>query len=222
LPSPRNKLVADQLYLLILEYDALASMYQAKNYDQVAASRFVTRARASIERVGGGASAYQSASLAIFATSANNFWKAEQLAGVLESLRADVEAGYLNTQRELIHGALFADFLDMAQHLVEEGYKDAAAVIAGSSLEAHLRQLCAKAEIPAHDERDDTLVPRKAERLNADLTKGEVYSVQDQKNVTAWLALRNDAAHGHYERYTPQQVAIMIAGVRDFMTRNPA
>ncbi len=36
----------------------------------------------------------------------------------------------------------------MAEHLLDEGYKDAATVIAGSSLEPHLRQLCQKSGIP--------------------------------------------------------------------------
>jgi hypothetical protein len=44
----------------------------------------------------------------------------------------------------------------------------------------------------------------------------------DQKNVTAWLDLRNKAAHGHYEQYQKEQVALLISGVRDFITRNPA
>ena len=44
----------------------------------------------------------------------------------------------------LAHAEVFADFLEMAQHLLDVGYKDAAAVIAGSALEAHLRQLAVK------------------------------------------------------------------------------
>lgn len=58
--------------------------------------------------------------------------------------------------------------------------------------------------------------------VNADLAGARVYSSLDQKNVTAWLGLRNDAAHGHYNEYTGEQVALMLQGVRDFITRHPA
>jgi hypothetical protein len=44
----------------------------------------------------------------------------------------------------------------------------------------------------------------------------------DQKQVTAWAGLRNDAAHGNYGNYTDEQVKLMVAGIRDFISRNPA
>jgi hypothetical protein len=97
----------------------------------------------------------------------------------------------------------------MSKHLLDQGYKDAAAVIAGSSLEAHLRQLCAKAGVDTDTEAGS---PKKADRLNAELAGAEVYAKGDQKNVTAWLDLRNDAAHGHYDRYQGGQVALLISG----------
>ena len=64
--------------------------------------------------------------------------------------------------------------------------------------------------------------PKKADLLNSDLAKSNVYSKLDLKNVTAWLDLRNNAAHGKYDEYTREQVAVMISGIRDFLTRNPA
>jgi hypothetical protein len=55
--------------------------------------------------------------------------------------------------------------------------------------------------------------------MNADLTAVGAYTKLDQKNVTAWLDLRNKAAHGKYAEYQAAQVALMIAGIRDFITR---
>ena len=104
----------------------------------------------------------------------------------------------------------------MARHLLDSGYKDAAAVIAGSSLEAHLRQLAKRWDVEVGVE------PRKADAINADLAKADAYSKLDQKNVTAWLDLRNKAAHGQYAEYQKEQVALMIDGIRDFLTRCPA
>jgi hypothetical protein len=142
----------------------------------------------------------------------------EPLAGILIALRDDMSAGRLATIAELLHADIFADFLDMAQHLLDEGYKDAAAVIAGGVLEQHLRKLCVKHGLPtANGGR-----PKKADTLNSDLAGVAAYSKLDQKNVTAWLGLRNDAAHGNYAAYRPEQVGLLIQATRDFITRVPA
>lgn len=138
---------------------------------------------------------------------------------ILKALRADYVAGYLSSLTEIIHADLFGDFLEMADHLFDQGYKDPAAVITGSVLEEHLRKLCVKQGITVvqPDGR-----PKKADSLNAELAGANVYSKLDQKNVTAWLGLRNKAAHGEYAEYTKEQVALLIQSVRDFITRNPA
>ena len=60
---------------------------------------------------------------------------------------------------------------------------------------------------------------KKSDRLNADLAKAEVYSKLDQKQITAWLDLRNNAAHGKYGEYTEQQVNQLQSGVIEFMAR---
>jgi hypothetical protein len=96
--------------------------------------------------------------------------------------------------------------------------KNAAAVIAGSTLEVHIKQLCAKHSVSTQSNGK----PKKADTLNADLVKASAYSKLDQKNVTAWLGLRNDAAHGNYKEYDKQQVKLLINSIRDFITRNPA
>jgi len=142
-----------------------------------------------------------------------------QFYGVLLGLRDDINSGYIKNLIELIHGELFLDFLEMARHLLDEGYKDAAAVIAGSSLESQLRQLCSKNGIQTLDNNSK---PIKADRLNSDLTKASIYNKTDQKSVTAWLDIRNKAAHGRYGEYQKEQVSIMIDGIRDFINRNPA
>ena len=144
------------------------------------------------------------------------------MAGIISNLRADVEHGLVASVRELAHAEIFADFLEMADHLANEGYKDPAAVMAGGALESHLRQLCVKHGIDVERETDRTVVPKKADLLNSDLAKADVYEKLDQKSVTAWLDLRNKAAHAEYDGYTNDQVALMIQAIRDFLTRNAA
>lgn len=129
-----------------------------------------------------------------------------------------VRGRYVRTVAELVHAEVFSDFVEMAEHLLSEGYKDAAAVIVGSTLEGHLRQLCAKNSIAS----DVGGKAKKADQLNADLVGNSVYSKLDQKSITAWLDLRNKAAHGKYAEYSKEQVGLLVQGVRDFMARIPA
>lgn len=135
--------------------------------------------------------------------------------GSLRALRRDYEDGYLATVQGLIRGELFGDFIDMAEHLLEQGYKDPAAVLVCGVLEEHLRSLCTVRAI-------GTSVsgrPKKADAMNAELTASGAYNKLDQKNVTAWLDLRNKAAHAKYTEYTAEQVATMLLGIREFIAR---
>ncbi len=140
----------------------------------------------------------------------------------MKGLREDLVAGYLVSATELIHASTFADFLEMAEHLAGEGYKDAAAVIAGSSLEAHLRNLCVKNSIDLEVTTAKGITPKKADTMNGELGGANVYSKLDLKSVTAWLDLRNKAAHGKSTEYTHEQVNLLITSIRDFINRTPA
>ena len=115
------------------------------------------------------------------------------LLGIVIALRNDIQGGRTQAVVELIHADLFTDLLEMADHLLTEGYKNPAAVIAGSVLEVHLRQLATKHDVQVNEPRGQ---PKKTDVLNAELGRVTVYSKGDQKNITAWLHLRNSAAHG--------------------------
>jgi hypothetical protein len=140
----------------------------------------------------------------------------DELAGVLKALRADYEADYLQTFRELLHGETFSNFLDMATHLLSEGYKVAAAVIAGGVLEQHLRALCTKLGVSP--------VPSKLGNLNTALYRDppKAYSSHTMKQITAWADIRNSAAHGHYDEVDAKQVELMIDGIRLFVQSHAA
>jgi hypothetical protein len=143
----------------------------------------------------------------------------EAAISILEAIRAEVAGGWLFNIKALVTAEVFADFLSMAEHLLETGYKDPAAVMIGSVLEEHLRQLCLARQMNVDEEKDGRTAPKKADRLNADLAKNAAYSKLDQKLVTAWLDLRNNAAHGKYSLYTEEQVRHMAAGVVEFIAR---
>lgn len=144
---------------------------------------------------------------------------AERGLAILQAIRDEIAGGWLVTVKGMVAAELFSDFLDMAEHLLDRGYKDAAAVMIGSVLEEHLRQLCHRHSVDLYDEKDEKLISRKADRLNAELAKKSVYNSLDQKQIIAWLGLRNDAAHGKYDQYTAEQVKQLLDGVIGFMAR---
>jgi len=183
----------------------------------------VTRGIAAINQITGSTSVYAAEINRILVQTPKLHLHTSSIMGVVQALKNDIEAGYIQTLAELIHGELFADFLEMAQYLCEEGYKDAAAVITGSTLESHIRKLCNKTGVSIEQaDKDGNIRSVKADSLNSELAKADAYSKLDQKNVTAWLGLRNKAAHGQYSEYTADQVVLFFSGVRDFIARIPA
>ena len=142
--------------------------------------------------------------------------------GVLVQAKAEVLGGWTVTARGILSAEIFGDFLDMANYLLSEKYKDAAAVMIGSVLEEHLRQLARKNGVAVETTVGGKLIPKKADLLNADLAKAAVYGVLQQKSVTAWLDLRNRAAHGKYQEYPQKSVELMSQGVTQFMAQYPA
>lgn len=209
----------DQALQTYASYRASAKYDDLSDLQNEIKNEVLTLLAATIDRIAPPGSVYrQQADAAYKDFGRTNGHIAAILSGILRALKADYSAGRLQSFTELIHADLFSDFLEMAQHLLSEGYKDAAAVIAGSVLEGHLRQLCEKHGIATAANGK----PKKAEAINSDLVAAGVYQKLDQKNVTAWLGLRNCAAHGRYSEYTKDQVALFLRATGDFISRHAA
>ncbi len=148
--------------------------------------------------------------------SSQKFYQIEGGIQILLAIKKEVDNGWILSVKELLSSQIFADFLEMAEHLLEQGYKDASAVMIGSVLEGHLKFLSEKHNIDLTVIRNGESIPKKADTLNADLRKADIYNALRQKSVTAWLDLRNKAAHGQYTEYSLDQVKLMYSGVLDF------
>src|SRR5262245_17733188 len=146
-----------------------------------------------------------------------------QLTVVLTSLKTVYEHGLLESMDELVHADLFGDFLEMARYLLDSGYKDPAAMLAGAVLEEHLRKLCLKNGIPITtvDARGDAK-QKVINSLNTDLYRKPVYPKPEMQQVTAWAGIRNSADHALFHEYTKEQVDGMVQGILGFITRYPA
>lgn len=108
-----NKTTAlHQLDIVLAEWErrkSLSSSPAATNSEIVK-----PRMRSVIKRLAPAGSAYHTE-----ARADNEF----TLAGVVKALRADYEAGFLQTYRELLNADLFSDFLSMADFLLQDGMR---------------------------------------------------------------------------------------------------
>lgn len=142
-----------------------------------------------------------------------------QVQGVALTIKHDVENGLISSIKGLLQAEIFANFLEIGEHLLSEGYKDAAAVTIGAVLEDGLRELCKKNNI---DITKPNGSPLTIEPLNTELAKNEVYSKLTQKQITSWAHIRNKAAHGQYNEYDKSQVEMMLLFVQGFAEQHLA
>jgi hypothetical protein len=214
---------------LTAQIDKLLSEYQSlrirSKHDDLSdleyeIDSYIVRLRAGIERLAPNPSTYMEE---MKATADNprssNSLKLRVYRGILNALRADITEGWLERITELLHADTFADFIGQSIELCSKDYDNAAAVVAGSALEAHIRLLCEKHGISTASPSGRHMA---ADRMNAELAKASVYNSLQQKAVASWQALRNAAAHGEYDKYTKEQVVNMVNSVRDFVLRYPA
>jgi hypothetical protein len=143
----------------------------------------------------------------------NNYRHVSELLGVLKGVQHEIKVGLVADIRRLLQAEIFADFLEMAEHLLSEGYKDAAAVILGGVLEDSLRKLAVSSNIGTTTPAGKSLT---IDPLNASLAKAGTYNALVQKQITSWANLRNDAAHGHFEKYDATNVRQMLGFVEKF------
>lgn len=136
-----------------------------------------------------------------------------EMSGIINAIKDDFEKGLLVNIRHLLQAEIFADFLEMSEYLLNENYKDAAAVIIGSVLEDSLRKLATANGINILTPNDKYLT---LEPLNIELAKNNVYDKLIQKQITSWGDLRNKAAHGRYNEYDRDQVKMMLLFVQKF------
>ena len=160
------ELLKKQLEEVIAEYE---SLHADEGPSATRLANLRTRCIAAIERASGRNSTY-SRQIAEIAKRGDRIpFQVGRQMGVAMALLSDIQNNYLRTFEEQVHGDLFGDFLDMAAQLIRTREKDAAAVLAGTTLEVHIRQLCEKHGVKIRSGKST----KRAGTLNAELvTKG--------------------------------------------------
>ncbi len=138
-------------------------------------------------------------------------YEAECGLAILRAAKEDIEGGYLQKVETLVSASVFTDFLDMAEHLLTNGYKDPAASLVGAVLEDGLRRICAKNNLAVKS--DDNI-----SSLNQKLADKSVYNRLQQREIEVWNKLRDYADHGHFDEYKSDDVKNMLAGVSKFLS----
>ncbi len=128
---------------------------------------------------------------------------------ILRAAEDDLKNGFLITIKQLVQADVFDSELEQAKSLLQNGYKNAAAVIAGTVLETAIKEICLNNGIE--------LDRKKLTHLNDELAKAGIYNKLQQKQITALADIRNNAAHGDYDQFTQEHVERMIEDIEKFL-----
>jgi hypothetical protein len=133
--------------------------------------------------------------------------------GILQAVREDIRGGYLARIESLVSADIFNDFLEMADYLITQGYKDPAASLIGAVLEDGLRRICSLRGLKLSSKEDIS-------SLNKKLADANIYNRLTQKKLQVWNDIRNNADHGKFSEYKVGDVNEMLKGVRDFLQQH--
>jgi hypothetical protein len=148
-----------------------------------------------------------------------NFPPIARLKGLVDETRSALLADYLIEHTALIRAELFTDFLEMAEHLLEQHYYDQATTTATGVLEQHMRALAARYNVSLVDDKGER---KGGARLNDDLRKAQAYDAAEHQEIHGWLKMRNPPSHGEFRTFDEQRASLLIQGVRAFINRHPA
>jgi len=131
---------------------------------------------------------------------------------ILKAAKEDIEGGYLRKLEDLVAADIFADFLEMAEYLIEQGYKDPAASLIGAVLEDGLRKIAENSKITLKSKENIS-------SLNHKIADAEIYNRLVQKQVEVWNEVRDNADHAKFSEYAADSVKDMCGGVRGFLEK---
>jgi len=106
---------------------------------------------------------------------------------VIEAVQRDLRSGRLRSFRRMVEAELFADFIGMAEHILDHGYYGSAAALIGGVLERGLIDVAELHNVPVGARGD-------LAGLNARLGQAGVYNALRQKEVHYFIDVRNKAA----------------------------
>lgn len=170
--------------------------------------RFRTEGLNIIKRACGESSDHYQSLRKIADDAKNEFYFTECVA-IVGAARNDYRDGYIFDIKSLVAAEVLSNFIEQSEVLLQYNYFIPAASLIGAILEDILRKL---------SEANGIEIPEKTkiDRLNADLAKAGAYDKLVQKRITALADIRNNADHGHFDKFTKEDVEDMMSFVKRF------
>lgn len=146
-------------------------------------------------------------------------WVKDELFGIFQTALSILKNGYLRSLADGIRAETVAQLFDQADALVRNSYTVAAMVIAGGALETHLRGLCRSFGLSWQGSGSIASYKQALDQARNQGLQSKVSS-SDSSQIESWGKDRNEAAHSPANfTKTPQQVAVIIEGMRQFLGR---
>ena len=139
-----------------------------------------------------------------------SYYDAESGLSILKAAKEEIESGYLKGLETLVSADIFSDFLEMSEHLLEQGYKEPAASLVGAVLEDGLRKITVNNNITLKSKEDIS-------SLNQKLADAKIYTRLTQNKIQVWNHVRNNSDHGKFDEFKKDDVKEMLKGVQDFL-----
>ena len=152
-----------------------------------------------ISRTAGESSIYYRALLEAHAPNTMHGQMPSLSVGIIEAAMTDYREGFMADAKLHVSAEVLTDFLVQAEVLLEHDYKDAAAVLIRAVLEDGLRRVCLSKGIEVKDRAG-------VDDLTQALTKQNVLTALQKKEIDAKRELANAAVHGRFSEYTKQDV----------------
>lgn len=132
--------------------------------------------------------------------------------GIFRAAKEDFEKGYYASITTKISGELFNDFLKLSKKCLEEGSKDAAAVVACAALEDSLKRYAILQGISVEGKNIQDVV-------NALKSKGLISGVQ-KSLLDTMPNIRDKAMHAEWDKIKAEDVGSVIGFVEQFLLKH--
>lgn len=132
--------------------------------------------------------------------------------GFLNALKIDIENNLLTSLQDQVAGEIYGDFISLSKQLIDEGFKEPAAVLACGALEDSMKKFATKNGMNVFDADLSTVV----NSLKASgLIKGTQAGV-----VQSYVKLRNKTFHAQFDKIELPEVSSLIAFIESFVLEN--
>jgi len=132
--------------------------------------------------------------------------------GVLTSLKEELERGFVTEVANIISADLLTSISDQAVILINAGYKDAAAVYCRVMVETSLKKICDKHNL-------EYPIKTNINRVAEILRKNNKITQIEWRQIQSWADIGNSAAHGEFDKYSINDVKLMIDNINYFIKK---